>query len=395
MNTFRRILQSIIKSIFLLCEKCNLRYKYIKSDITIPNEPVLFLSNHHLNLDAVRLRAHNNRRIAFVVHEEVYRNKLYRWIGNNILDMICRGNSKRDISYIKKLFRAKAQGLSIGIYPEGGINYFNQSIPFDISLAKLAKKLDMPIVIVNINGGTFVKPRWAKYKGHNKVEYGYKRLITKDVLHQLSVEDLHQNLQNCLYVNDYDWQRKTLSKVNRRCPTLYLKRALFVCPECKTFHSLSFSNNAICCKSCHCVFGLDEYDFVTGSTQIKDLVAWDNLQYTELQNRLHLTNESEILLQTTAYYNESNLNQYFNNKTKVLSKITLTKNNLTITTPTQTKKYSTQDIFKIYVEFNNTLQFSYQDTKVRIFSPDLSAYIWTTFLRCVSGNIPEVLLKGK
>ena len=361
MKTTRRILQCIIKIIFLICEKINGRYKYIKSNIVLPKEPVLFLSNHQLNLDAVRLRAHNNRRIAFVVHEEVYRNRLYRWIGNNILDMICRGTCKRDISYIKELFRAKALGLSIGIYPEGGINYFNQSIPFDISLAKLAKKLDMPIVIVNINGGTFVKPRWAKYKGHNKVEYGYKKLITKDMLHQLSVENLHKELQNDLYVNDYDWQRETLSKVNRKCPTLYLKRALFVCPECRALHTLSFSDNTVCCKSCHSILGLDKYDFVTGSTQVKDLVAWDNLQYNVLQNKLQNTNESEILLQTNAYCMEANINQYFNN-TKTFSKIILTPKELTIVTPTQTKKYSTQDIFKIYVEFYNTLQFSHQDT---------------------------------
>ena len=140
LGIFRRIFQSIVKSIMWINLAMSRRYSFNKNGLSVPKGPVLFLSNHQLNLDAVRLRVVNNRRIVFVAHEEVYRNPFYRFVAHSLADTVCRSSSKNNISYLKELFNAKKHGLSIGIYPEGGINYFNQSLNIDISIAKLCKK---------------------------------------------------------------------------------------------------------------------------------------------------------------------------------------------------------------------------------------------------------------
>ncbi len=386
MKFLRRIVQGIIKFFILIYTKLDGKYKFVKNDIKVPKEPVLFLSNHQLNLDAVRLRMYNNRRILFVGHEEVFRNKLYRWIANNLMDIICRGYSKTDISYIKDLFRAKKAGLSIGIYPEGGINYFNKSIHFDISIAKLAKKLNMPIMLCNVNGGSFIKPRWSKHKGKNRVEFSYKRLITKEELKNLSVEELYQIMIDNIIVNDYDWQRKTMSAVNRKEPARNLNHALFVCPKCSSIHTLNFSDNTISCSHCKKIFGIDKYNFVINSNKVKDLVAWDELQYKILKEKLKNFSKDKVLLEAKAEYKTTHIDEYFNRKDHRSANVKLYMDRLVISLPDKEIIYPINNLYKIYVEFRNTIQFSFEENKIRLEGQNLPAYVWVTYLRCLSNT---------
>ncbi len=380
---FRRIFQGVLKVVLWINLMLSRRHHFNKNGITLPKGPVLYLSNHQMNLDAVRLRVVNNRRIVFVAHEEVYRNKFYRFVAHNLADTVCRSTSKNDISYLKELFRAKKHGLSIGIYPEGGIAYFNESLHIDISIAKLAKKLDIPILLCNVNGGSFVIPRWAKYKGHNKVVYSYRRLITLEELRDLSVDALYDLMMQCLTVNDYDWQRVNMSKVRRKEPCANLNRALCVCPHCHAVGKLSFTPSSIHCSDCDHTFSLDEYDFVVGAGDIDDLTKWDKLQQNILYEHL-LTNKDETLLHCdNISFAATDNDKYFKKEDTRQGNITLHHDKVAINVDGQIIEYNISNMSHIYVEFKNTLQFNHNGRKIRITSDSFPAYIWVSYINAL------------
>ena len=77
MGFLRRIFQGLIKFVFKIIFIINPNQKFNKNGIVLPDEPVLFLCNHQNNFDAIRLRVQNKRRIVFVAHDELYRNKFF------------------------------------------------------------------------------------------------------------------------------------------------------------------------------------------------------------------------------------------------------------------------------------------------------------------------------
>ncbi|MBQ3047542.1 MAG: 1-acyl-sn-glycerol-3-phosphate acyltransferase, partial [Clostridia bacterium] len=293
----KRVSVNLIKTIFLLAEKLQGKYFFDFNNFSLPKEPTLFLCNHQMNFDAVRLRVHINKPISFVAHDEFFKNKFTKWISIHFLDLICRGKNKNDISFIRNIIKAKNNQKNIGIFPEGGINYFNHSIVINESLSKLCKKLNMPIVVLNVCGGSFVYPRYAKHKGKNKVEYKIKNIYYPDFYKNLSATELHSILKKDLFVNDYNWQKNILSKVNRKCPTKYLYKNLFVCPNCNNMHSLKFDkNNKIECVKCKHNFSINIYDFIEGASNVHDFVEWDKLQYLTLKKYLPSISNSNLLL---------------------------------------------------------------------------------------------------
>ncbi len=378
---FRRIFQGIVAIIMRIVYKLSPKVSFDDNGIVLPKEPVLFLSNHQGNLDALKLRVHCKRRIVFVVHEEVYRRGLYRLIAKHLIDTIKRGCSKTDIGYIKELFRAKQRNLSIGIYPEGGINYFNDSIRFGESTAKLCKKLDMPIVLVNVNGATFGRPRWAKHQANYRSETKFKRLITREELQNLSVAELDAILQTELYVNDYDWQRANLMPVNRIEPCANLERALCVCPDCNSIGDLKFSSNSVYCRHCNHTFTLDKYDFVVGSDNATDLVQWNAIQTKALDKYVKKFNPSDVILQAdNLIYNKADLNGYFRKHNQTNAGAKLYCDRIEITSNGNTEIYQLAEFFKVYVEFGNVLQLHCDDYKIRLTSDNFFAQVWVSYI---------------
>jgi len=390
MRIFRFLFQGLLKIIFKIAFRLNPNRVFNKNNIVVPNEPVVFLCNHQNNFDAIRLRIMNNRRIAFVAHDELYRNKFYKWIANNLLDSICRGKTKNDISFIKNIFEAKKKGLSIGIYPEGGINYFNKSIPFDTSTAKLCKKLNLPIILVTVNGGSFLTPRWAKHKAHGKLEYTYQKLITKDELEKLSVENLDMILKKYLYINDYDWQRKNLIEFKRKNRAETLDKALFICPNCFGYHGISCKNNLILCSRCHSTFILDKYDFIQSNSNITDLVQWDKFQYSKLLSDIPCLQDNHVLLKAeNVTFNSCDATKHFSKKNLQICNIYLYKKHLILKTRYSEDILSIESISKIYVEFKNTIQFNCNNLKYRISHKNIPAYVWVSYFRALNQYLKE------
>ena len=385
MGFLRRIFQGLIKFVFKIIFIINPNQKFNKNGIVLPDEPVLFLCNHQNNFDAIRLRVQNKRRIVFVAHDELYRNKFFKWVASNLIDTVCRGSGKNDIGYIKELFRAKKNGLSIGIYPEGGINYFNKSTPFDSGTAKLCKKLNMPIVLVSVNGGSFITPRWAKHKAKCVLEYNYQRLITKEEVENLSVEELDNEIKKYIFVNDYDWQRKNMVEIKRKDSAVHLERALFVCPNCKSLHTISTSKNKILCSNCLSEIILDKFDFVQGAGEIDDLVKWDEFQYSTLESIVKNKSTDEILLEyKDVTFNNTKIKEYFKKGNEIQGDLILYKDKIIFKTNNNETIYKTHDISNIYVEFKNTLQFNHIEERIRITDDNFYAYVWVTYLRVLN-----------
>jgi len=200
----------------------------------------------------------------------------------------------------------------------------------------------------------------------------------------LTIEELHTAITDSITVNDYDWQREKMYKVNRAKPIRNLDRALFVCPECKSLHNLTFTDDTITCNHCKKTFGLDQYCFVTNSTTVKDLVEWDTLQKSTLLDHIKSNKSDSMILEATCRFNIAHIDKYFkkNNTQSAIAK--LYQNKLILELDNETITYNISELYKIYVEFDNTIQFCHKDYKIRLSAPDIKAYIWVTYLNVLN-----------
>lgn len=228
------------------------RVRFKRNGIKIPKEPCIFMSNHQSNWDAIYMELmFFNRVIHVLAHDELFQNKLFAFIAGNILGCVKRGESKNDLSAIKKLVNLKKRGKNIGIYPEGDIDPFGRLLPVDDGIAKLTQKLNMPVVLLRINGAYLRNPRWGKRLRRSKVTYSIVRVITPEEARSMSVGELHEAILDGINYDEMKYVKEENVKVRRVTRRAnYLERCLFYCPQCHALHSLKTTNNQIKCTNC-------------------------------------------------------------------------------------------------------------------------------------------------
>jgi len=73
-----------------------------------------------------------------------------------------RRKGATDIGALRRTFELAASGDSIGIFPEGDRSWDGASLPLRPGVARLVKRLGLPLVIVRQRGNYLAKPRWAR-----------------------------------------------------------------------------------------------------------------------------------------------------------------------------------------------------------------------------------------
>ena len=150
-----------------------------------------------------------------------------------------------DINALKTMMKVAKEGGSIGIAPEGNRTYSGKTEYMAPSIARLARKLRLPIVLYRIEGGYGVLPRWSDKSRRGKLRSGVFRVIEPEEYKSMTDEELFAAIRDGLTVNEANDRERYTSRRKAE----YLERAVYVCPYCglSTFES---SGNEVCCRSC-------------------------------------------------------------------------------------------------------------------------------------------------
>lgn len=390
---FILILQSIALGILYIFTKIKYRIKINNNNIELPREPAIYLSNHQTNWDAIFYRIFLPKRIFFLAHDELFKNKFTAWFFTNICDTVKRGSSKNDISAVKQLIQLKKEKKNIGIFPEGGIPFWGETNPIEKNIAKLCKKLGMPIVIHQIYGGSFVNPRYSTNKAKIRPVIERKRIITTEELETLSVDELLAIINENLYVNDFEIQKTRQLEINRPKPAEQLERGLFCCPHCHSFNTLKSENETIKCTNCNFYNVVNKFELLESKqpeyTYFNNYIEWNNFQLKYLNEYLSNYNKEEAII--TTYYSDIQYGietESYSHIEKLEGSLEVFKDKLIITIGLDIYEIPYSDVLYAYVEFRETLEIKMSANKVRIESKDS---IWSPYQFAKTINILKSL----
>ncbi|MHB8056427.1 MAG: lysophospholipid acyltransferase family protein [Desulfuromonadaceae bacterium] len=135
----------------------------------LPPGPVIFMSNHQSNFDILALLAAMPRQIHWIAKKELFEIPIFgpsmRRGGYIPLD---RGDGRKALQSMDEAAATIHQGKSVVLFPEGTRTQDGKLLPFKRGGFILARKAEVPVIPVTINGSGRINPadRIRLYSGN-------------------------------------------------------------------------------------------------------------------------------------------------------------------------------------------------------------------------------------
>jgi 1-acyl-sn-glycerol-3-phosphate acyltransferase len=125
----------------------------------VPDGPVIFMSNHQSNFDILALLAAMPRQIHWIAKKELFEIPVFgpsmRRGGYIPLD---RGDGRKALQSMDEAAATIRQGKSVVLFPEGTRTQDGNLLPFKRGGFILARKADVPVIPITINGSGRINP---------------------------------------------------------------------------------------------------------------------------------------------------------------------------------------------------------------------------------------------
>ena len=207
--------------------------------------PYLILMNHQTGFDQFFVGISFRQPVYYVATEDIFSmgwvSGLIRWL----VEPIPIKKQTTDIQAVKNCIKVAREGGSICIAPEGNRTFHGKTVYMNPSIASMAKKLGLPIVIFRIDGGYGIQPRWSDVVRGGSMRSYVKRVIEPEEFADMTKDQLAEVIRQELYVDEARLTGEYPHPKNAE----FLERAMYVCPHCglTTFES---SGDIIRCKKC-------------------------------------------------------------------------------------------------------------------------------------------------
>lgn len=148
----------------------------VKGTEHIPEEPVLFVTNHRSYYDILVIHTTSTKRPGFVAKKEIKKVPFLSWWMNNICCLyLDREDIRSGMQMIKDGTQLIRSGHSMVICPEGHRNQEKEMLPFKEGSLKMAERAGCPVVpvtLIDTDQLLEVRPGFNIRKGKVKVIYG-------------------------------------------------------------------------------------------------------------------------------------------------------------------------------------------------------------------------------
>ncbi len=344
--------------------------RFKKNKIKVPKGPVLILSNHLTDWDGLYLLCmFYTRNIHFIVHDEMFKNKVYSFVSGTIFGEVKRGMTTSDISDILTMKKLAKQGKTIGVFPEGDIDMFGRTLPIPDSIAKFVKMMNIPVLLLRVEGAYIRAPRWGKYAHHSHITYSLRKLLTVEEINNTEVAALHEIIIKEISGDDVAYQVK---KMYKQWPSFqrakWLELGLYMCPSCHQFETMKSKGSRVFCTKCgfevkynrHCL--LESH----GKLAFNTLTAWDDFQYEGLKKKIDLASDDTIILEAC------DLDFYLTKQTSYFHKpigkaiLRVYKDHITYKLDNQPEvQILIADLVRISLQYKDVLELHFGDDRIR------------------------------
>jgi 1-acyl-sn-glycerol-3-phosphate acyltransferase len=212
--------------------------------------PFLVLATHHAFMDffvtPLALFPHRANYVSELEGFEAYGEWIYRQAG-------CLGTRRfiDDFALVRNIERVAKRKDIIVIYPEARYATAGTSSEIPLSVAKLAKMLKIPVVILNMHGNYLQSPIWnIKIRKEVRLEAEISRLFTARELEDSDSSTIHQKIQDALHYDEYQWQSANKIKITAPYRAEGLEAVLYRCRQCGVEFQMKTKGAVISCGHC-------------------------------------------------------------------------------------------------------------------------------------------------
>ncbi|MCL2061552.1 MAG: 1-acyl-sn-glycerol-3-phosphate acyltransferase [Firmicutes bacterium] len=280
-NFFFWLLRVVLRPVLWLKYRFRFEHRTAKGI----KRPCLILSNHQTSFDQFAVGVGFRFGINFVAGDSIFRHGFKSWLMQVLTNPIPYAKGSSDASAIKNIFSIIRKGGAVGIFPSGNRSFFGEECTLRPT-GKLAKKLGVPLVLVQMRGGYNTKPRWKQKPNKGKMRASVQRVISREELQALSAEELDKIIHDTLYLDEFAWNKQQQIVFKGKRKAEFLEGVLFYCPQCGTLNRLhSHRNQLTCtCGMCVAVNETGEFTKIRNADNCPDTVlAWGQMQLEHIK----------------------------------------------------------------------------------------------------------------
>lgn len=295
-------------------------YTFEKCDI---KPPFLVLANHTTDYDAFFITKSFSDHLYFVMSDHVSSIPVAGKLIRHLVSPIPITKSTNDATTVRNVMSVIAQGAPVALFPEGNKSFSGEMSEMKHSIAKLVKKLNVPVVIYNITGGYFSSPRWTKNKRKGHVHGFVRKILNPEEFQKMSDMELFESIKTNLRVNAYEVQEEQKQRFVGENLAQNIETLLYVCPKCQKFSTLHGNGDTFKCSECDFEGTLDEFGFVhSNQTEMTRLDEFDKKQKEFVKSiDFSSLDENEVITKDSGFVVKKKINNY---KSKKVGEFTFT-----------------------------------------------------------------------
>jgi len=371
----------------------NIIKKYLqkKADISVEindtkkiKPPYLILGNHVSYWDPFLVNIFIDEPMCYIAGAVYFRNPILRFF-LNLAGSIPKKKFMTHYLPIKRLIQARENGRILGIFPEGERKWDGTTDEMNYrTTAKLIKKLNVPVVAVNIKGGYLVYPRWAKSPRKGKINLAYKLSLTEEEVLTSSIEEIENKIKKDLFHDEFSYQKNSWNKYIGNNLAEHLEHFLFLCPNCHSINSLISQHNELYCNRCSYKVIYNQYGLLEEMQKkiyfdnLRDWNCWQKSYLEEFVNKKIESSVIETILQDDSVEMlEGSFEKAF--KSMGVGRLHLNRDGLYFSLPNETEKqFKLKKITGLNVQFHAVLEFNYKEKMYhfKFLNQHISAYKW-------------------
>jgi len=205
----------------------------------------LILMNHQTAFDQFFVGMAFRGPVYYIATEDIFSlgwiSRLLRWA----VAPIPIKKQTTDISAVMTCIRIAREGGTIALAPEGNRTYSGRTVHMNPAIAKMARKMKLPIALFRIEDGYGVQPRWSDGTRKGRMTGRVSRVIEPEEYAAMTDAALIETIREGLYVDE----ARITGEFRCRARAEYLERAVYVCPECG-FSKFESHGHEIRCTGC-------------------------------------------------------------------------------------------------------------------------------------------------
>lgn len=262
--------------------------KIIKRNMEGIKPPYLLLGNHNAFMDINVLSvATFPHLLNYVIAIDGFLNRenFLRHIGG-----ICKRKFTQDFELIKQIKYVIDHKHVVAMFPEARYSLIGTNAIIPISVARLCKYLNVPVVMLRMHGHHINSPFWnlhdRKVKG---IEAELFPLFTVDELQNMSLEEVDERIQESFKYDDYKWQKDHNIHITYEGRAEGLHKVLYKCPHCGTEYRMTSKSIYLECEHCHKKWEyteLGELKALEGETEFPHIPDWYEWERSEVRKEI-------------------------------------------------------------------------------------------------------------